>query len=277
MLTIDEFHETVLTGHYASPTDHLPVRPLKKGLRSWWRFYASGLGRVVAKGIRVIWKGKVTLKLFSELAYDMTRAVEATGATVAFDGFDALRQLKGKPFVVVANHMSLLETGLLHAVSREYIDFSFVVKESLMRVPYFGDILRALDAIPVSRSNPREDLKTMLREGKRILKSGRSLIVFPQSTRSEVLDPEKFNSIGVKLAKSADVPVLPLALKTDFLANGKLLRDMGPVRPERRVCFEFAPMLEITGNGQEEQARIVDFISSRLDEWRREESGEAQR
>ena len=244
--------------------------------KSRWYFYAGIFG-VFCRSGKLGMRGKLDGNAQIRMSNLNLRLVEKCGGRVHIAGLEHPRRLAGKPAVVVANHMSLLETGLLHSVVRGYLDFSFVVKKSLMDVPYFREILKALDAIPVTRENPREDLKTMLREGKRILESGRSLIVFPQSTRSETLDPEKFNSIGVKLAKSAGVPVLPLALKTDFLANGKYLRDMGPVHPERRVCFEFAPPLEVAGNGQEEQHKIIDFINSRLTEWRKLEAEEARR
>ena len=100
-----------------------------------------------------------------------------------------------------------------------------------------------------------------------MLESGRSIIIFPQSTRSETFDAAKFNSIGIKLAKSAGVRVLPFALKTDFLGNGKYLRDMGPVRPKRGVYFEFAPARAVEGNGQVLQQEIIGFIQSRLASW----------
>lgn len=241
-----------------------------------WYFYAGIFGIFCRSGWQGA-RGKLDKAAQIDNSTRNLLLVERCGGKVHIAGLENLRAADGRPVVVVANHMSLLETGLLHAVSREYIDFSFVVKESLMTVPYFCDILKALDAIPVTRDNPREDLKTMLREGKRILESGRSLIVFPQSTRSEFMDPEKFNSIGVKLAKSAGVPILPLALKTDFLANGKILRDMGPVRPEKLVCFEFAPLMNVEGNGQVEHQKIVEFISSRLDKWRAKEAEAAKK
>ena len=246
-------------------------------LRSRWYFYAGIFG-VFCRSGKLGMRGKLDGNAQIAMSNINLRLVEKCGGRVHIAGLANLRRAAGKPTVVVANHMSLLETGLLHAVMREYLDFSFVVKKSLMDVPYFCEILKALDAIPVTRENPREDLKTMLREGKRILESGRSLIVFPQSTRSDTIDPEKFNSIGVKLAKSAGAQILPLALKTDFLANGRgILRDMGPVRPERRVCFEFAPPLTVSGNGQEEQHRIVEFIASRLNVWRGQDAEENRR
>lgn len=167
--------------------------------------------------------------------------------------------------------MSLLETASLHAVMREYVDFSFVVKESLLRTAYMKDILNALGAIGVSRVNPREDLKTVLTEGKKVLQSGRSMIVFPQSTRTRNFDREQFNSIGIKLAKSAGVPVVPLALKTDLLESGRVIRDLGPLYPERDVRFEFGAAMDIEGNGQLQQQAVEDFIAAAFDRWQQEE------
>ena len=237
-------------------------------LRSRWYYYAGIFGSFCG-GSRLAVRGKLDANAQTRYSNRNLHQIEKCGGRVHLAGLQHLRARDGKPTVVVANHMSLLESGLLHSVMRGYQDFSFVVKESLLHVPFFRHVIRSLDVIPVSRENPREDLKVMLREGKRILDSGRSLLVFPQSTRMETLDPEKFNTIGVKLARASGVPVLPLALKTDFIANGKLFRDLGPIRPERIVCFEFAPAMEVVGNGHETQQAIVDFINSRLTEWRK--------
>ena len=238
-------------------------------------YYAGIFGTFVSGGVLGA-RGKLDAGAQTRRSNRNLRLIEKCGGRVHIAGLEHLRACAGKPTVVVANHMSLLETGLLHSLMRGYLDFSFVVKESLMHVPFFRHVIRSLDVIPVSRTNPREDLKTMLREGKRILDSGRSLLVFPQSTRMETVDPERFNSIGVKLARASNVPVLPLALKTGFIANGRLVRDLGPIRPERRVCFEFAPAMEVEGTGQAQQHAIVEFINSRLAEWRKQD-GDAKR
>ena len=209
------------------------------------------------------------------LSSDNIRLVEDCGGSVHIRGLNNLRDLNGQPVVIIGNHMSLLETAALHAVIREYVDFSFVVKESLFKIPYMRDILKSLGAIPVTRTNPREDLKKVLADGKRILQSGRSMIVFPQATRTRFFDEEQFNSIGIKLAKSAGVPVVPLALKTDFLECGSIVRDLGPIFPDREVRFEFGPAMQITGNGQEQQKEIVEFIKAAFARWEQEKQVQA--
>jgi len=238
-------------------------------LRSRWYFYLRNFGIFMRSG-RCAAKGLLDGPRQIHYSNGNIRLVEDCGGTVHLRGLDHLRALEGRPAVIIGNHMSLLETAALHAIIREYVDFSFVIKESLLQVPYLRDILRCLGAIPVTRHNPREDLKTVLTEGKKLLSSGRSMIVFPQSTRTRTFEPEQFNSIGVKLAKSAGVPVVPMALKTDFLECGKLVRDLGPIHPERPVRFEFGPAMAVEGNGQEQQQRVLDFIGAAFARWENE-------
>ncbi len=254
------------------PTSLLSRLP---GCRRWY-FYAGNFGIFCRSG-QCGKAGKLDKNMQMFYSSGNIRLIERCGGKIHLRGLANLRAVADRPVVLIGNHMSLLETAVLHAIVREYVDFSFVVKKSLLKVPYFKEILLALGAIPVSRNNPREDLKTVLTQGKKLLQSGRSLIVFPQSTRSEKVDPEKFNSIGVKIAKSAGVPVVPFALKTDFLANGKWIRDLGAVRPEREIWFEFAPATEISGNGQTQQQAIIDFIASRVSAWRNAEAKGAER
>lgn len=218
--------------------------------------------------------GKLTREDQIRLSTGNMRLVEACGGRIHLRGLDNLRAMRQQPAVLLGNHMSLLETALFHAFLRAHMDFTFVIKPSLMKIPFFRDIMVALDAIVISRDNPRQDLKTVLEEGKRRLDAGRSVIIFPQGTRSTDFDPEKFSSIGTKLAKSSGYPILPFALKTDFLQNGRYLRDLGPIKRDADVWFEFAPARPVTGSGREQQQEVVDFIADRLARWKK---GDADR
>ena len=195
------------------------------------------------------------------------KLVESVGGKIHLRGLQYLRERRGRPAVLVGNHMSLLETALFHAILRPHIDFTFVIKESLFDVPWFGDIMRTLEAIPVKRDNPRDDFKTVLTLGKERLARGKSVLLFPQGTRSEELVPGHFNTIGIKLARAAGVDILPFALKTDFLATGKLIRDMGPVRRKRHIWFEFGPPAPVEGSGKEQHEAVIAFIADRLKQW----------
>ena len=256
--------------NYDTPESNRPSLAFHLWLHSRWYFYQSNFLTFILSG-NTASHGK--LDKDAQIAYSSRniRLIERCGGRIHIRGLNHLRDLGGKPVVIVGNHMSLLETAVLHAIIREHVDFSFVVKKSLMDVPFFRHILLSFHAIPVSRTNPREDLRTVLTEGKKMLEAGRSMIVFPQSTRTDTFDPSQFNTIGVKLAKSAGVQVLPMALKTDFLSTGKYLRDLGPLHPERSVRFEFGPAMDVDANGHETHQKTIEFIQGCFDRWAEEE------
>jgi len=194
------------------------------------------------------------------------RILESFGAQLHVRGLDNLRSEDG-PYVLVGNHMSSVETAVLNAMISPRLDFTYVIKRSLFKVPCLGAAMHAVNAIGVDRDNPREDFKTILDEGKQRLTAGQSVLIFPEATRQLQFKAENFNSIGTKLAKSAGVKVLPFALKTDFMTPGLLFSEFGPLHPENAVHFAFGAPMAVTGNGRDEHAAIVAFIAGKMAEW----------
>jgi len=196
------------------------------------------------------------------------RALESVGGRFEVEGLDIVRGLTS-PCVFIGNHMSILETFVLPCLIAPYRRVTFVVKESLITYPCFGHVMRSRDPVVVGRENAREDLRVVMDEGQKRLAAGVSIIIFPQTTRSEHFDARKFNSLGVKLAKKAGVPVVPVALKTDAWGVGRVIKDFGPIRPERTVHFCFGEPMTVAGSGKEEHSRVVEFIETHLNAWRR--------
>ncbi len=203
---------------------------------------------------------------WSQSSHDVVRALERAGIRFEITGLHHLESLD-TPCVVVGNHMSVLETFVLPGLIRPLMPVTFVVKESLMTYPVFGHVMRSRDPIAVTRTNPRQDFKAVMEKGKERLAKGISLVVFPQTTRSASFDPDEFNTIGVKLAHRADVPVVPLALVTDAWGNGKRLKDFGKIDPARKVHLAFGPPLEVQGRGTREHEAVIAFIQGKLAEW----------
>jgi 1-acyl-sn-glycerol-3-phosphate acyltransferase len=203
---------------------------------------------------------------FAVTSWAMLRNIERCGGRIEISGLDHIRSAV-PPFVFVGNHMSAIETFLLPVMILPFADVTFIVKESLLRHFYFGPIMRACRPIAVGRENAREDLVRVLTEGKRILGEGRSLIVFPQSTRSRVFDPATFNTLGAKLAERARVPLIPVALKTDFWEHGRFVRDLGPIHRDRIVHFEFSRPIKPGFAARDAHQKALDFITERLLSW----------
>ena len=195
------------------------------------------------------------------------RALEESGCRFTIEGMDNINKTEG-PCVFIGNHMSTLETFILPIFIQPRRETTFVVKDSLIKTPFFRHVLISRNPIVVGRSNPRQDLTAVLEGGEERLKSGSSIIIFPQSTRSTNLVAEQFNSIGVKLARRAGVPVVPVALRTDAWAAGfGPLKEFGSLHPEIPIHFSFGEPFMVEGNGKAEHAKVYEFIALHLTQW----------
>jgi 1-acyl-sn-glycerol-3-phosphate acyltransferase len=214
-------------------------------------------------------QGVLTEDKYALNAAGIIRGAERAGGRLEIDGFDNV-PADGWPYVFVANHMSVLETFFFAAILYPKGDHMFVVKKSLTEYPVFKHVMNALDPVVVGRTNPREDLTEVLKKGTEKLQNGQSMIIFPQKTRAQRFEPSEFNTIGIKLARRAGVPVVPVALKTDFWGQGKLIKDFGGIFPEKTIHFAFGKPIEIKGKGQEEHEQIVKFIGEHYAKWEHE-------
>ncbi len=214
-------------------------------------------------------RGVLTEEKYANNAAGVFRAAERVGGRIEIDGYDNV-PADGWPYVFVANHMSVLETFLFAAIMYPKGDHLFVVKKSLTEYPVFKHVMKALDPVVVGRSNPREDLTEVLQKGTQKLQNGQSMIIFPQKTRAKRFEPDEFNTIGIKLARRAGVPVVPVALKTDFWGQGKLIKDFGRIYPHKTIHFTFGKPIEIKGKGQEEHEQVVKFIGEHYARWEHE-------
>lgn len=220
---------------------------------------------IVIRSRRLALDGKFNMDEFSRSSFDIFRMLEDSGAVFNIEGFDNIRSLD-EPVIFISNHMSTMETQIFPCLIVPFMDVTFVVKESLVNFPFFGPIMRSRDPIVVSRKNSREDLLVVMREGATILSSGKSIIIFPQSTRKEYFNPSEFNSLGVKLAEKTGVRVVPLAIKTDYWKNGKMIKDLGPLDRKQQVHIEIGRPISAE-KAKSAHKEVLDFILPRLKKW----------
>ena len=184
---------------------------------------------------------------------------EAVGGRLEITGLDNIRSVSGG-VVIAANHQSTLETLLFPTIMDGLKPVTFVVKKSLVTGWAFGPIMRLFNPIALDRKEPKVDLDKVMKEGTAALQEGKTVVLFPQGTRCKGFDPATFNSLAVKLAKRAGVPVVPCAVKTDFWENGKILSTIGDIYPSRTIHMAFGPAITVDGAGKKEQRQLLDFI-----------------
>jgi 1-acyl-sn-glycerol-3-phosphate acyltransferase len=138
------------------------------------------------------------------------RMLAVAGVRVETAGLD--HAIRSEPCVLVANHLSLLDTPLLYAFLP--VEFRFIAKESLFKVPIIGAHLRKGGHISLFREDGRSAVRS-LEEASRILREEKkSVLVFAEGTRaSEGQGLRSFKTGAAHLAIQAGAPVVPVAIQ----------------------------------------------------------------
>jgi len=252
-----------LTNIYRTPPRSTPAL-FRRHATSF--FYPQVL-MIVFAASRLAKRGRYGSADWVRSSLNTIRALESVGGRFEIENMLAVRRLDSA-CVFIANHMSVLETFVLPCLIQPHRDVTFVVKESLIAYPFFKHVMRSRDPVVVGRTNPRQDLRAVLDGGRKLLERNVSVVIFPQTTRSVDFNPANFNTLGVKLALRANVPVVPVALKTDAWGLGRKLKDFGRICPEKTVHICFGEPLRIEGSGKETHNKVVDFIQGKLKAWR---------
>lgn len=116
----------------------------------------------------------------------------------------------GQSYVVVANHLSHFD--ILAVYGWLGIDFRWVMKQELRRVPALGYACVMLGHVYIDRSNP-EAAKQSIDSAKHQLKDGTSIFFFPEGTRSVSGEIQPFKKGAFHLAKELGLPVLPISIR----------------------------------------------------------------
>lgn len=114
----------------------------------------------------------------------------------------------GEPRVFAANHVSWFDVPALAATLPRY---KFVAKAELFRVPIFGRGIRAAGMIEIQRENRKAAFGAYDFAAEKI-RSGNSVVVFPEGTRGHSYQLRPFKKGPFVLAIAAGVPIVPVIL-----------------------------------------------------------------
>ncbi len=135
----------------------------------------------------------------------------ATGARVTFHGVD--NAYRHSPCIFISNHQSSVDIWAIFTFVPP--ETRFVAKQELFRVPFLGWALRASGCISINRGRRAEAIRSLRVAGERV-RSGRSVVLFPEGSRSDDGRLGPFKKGGFHLALQAGVPVVPVAITGSF-------------------------------------------------------------
>lgn len=112
-------------------------------------------------------------------------------------------------YLFVANHQSFIDIPVLFmALARP---LHFVAKRELARVPFLGWYIRAMGMVFLDR-RARRAARASVEEAAVLLRSGRSVVTFPEGARSPDGRVRPFKSGAFAAALEAGVAVVPVAI-----------------------------------------------------------------
>lgn len=146
-------------------------------------------------------------------------------------------------YVMVANHLSLLDILVLFRVRRH---FAWVSKVENFKVPFIGWNMRLNGYVPLARGD-RASVIQMMRACEDKLNHGTSIMMFPEGTRSRTGQLQAFKPGAFELALRTGSPVLPIVIEgtADALPkHGFVLQGRHPIRVR---VLEALPAEELHG------------------------------
>ena len=169
-------------------------------------------------------------------------------------------QLPRGPMVIVANHLSYLDSFVLGIPAKRPL---YYVARSTLFFPPLGALIRSVGGFPIQREGMGA---SGLKETLRRLRNGGVVILFPEGTRSPDGSLQELKSGIAVLAARAKVPILPAAVAGTF--EGWPRNQKFPRPHPGRV--EYGPAIqpeELVGLRTE---AITALIRDRIDQCRRE-------
>jgi 1-acyl-sn-glycerol-3-phosphate acyltransferase len=161
------------------------------------------------------------------------------------------------PYVIVANHASILDGFLLGCSSPHPVHI--MVKKEAFENPFSGWFLRKSQAFPVDRSKPDP---AAIKKSLRVLIDGQVLGLFPEGTRNHRGLIRPFKPGAIRLAVKQKVPIVPA-----YLANTNLLMPIGTVVPRpTKLTVAFGEPIDVAKALQEgrTEQEIQDDLYARV-------------
>jgi 1-acyl-sn-glycerol-3-phosphate acyltransferase len=107
---------------------------------------------------------------------------------------------------------------------------AIILKKELHLIPFYGWYAKKYGTIGIDRSGGAAALRAMLRDARAAIENGRSIVVFPEGTRTEPGEIKTYQSGVAALYKDLGVPVVPVALNSGlFWARRSILRKPGTI------------------------------------------------
>lgn len=179
--------------------------------------------------------------------------MKLSGAKVTVIGEENLP--KNEPVLFVSNHQSNFDIPLI--MSSIDVPKGFIAKKELEKWPMISTWMRYINCIFMDRSNLRKSAEAIV-EGTKLLKSGYSMVIFPEGTRSKGGSVAEFKGGSFKLATKSKRQIVPVTIDGTY----KLLEANKNWIKGAEIRLIIHPPINVTSLSKEEADNLHNTVRS---------------
>jgi len=157
--------------------------------------------------------------------------------------------------IILSNHQSFLDPILIGVGLGRRVNF--MARDTLFRNPFFGFLIRSLNAFPVKRG--KVDLKA-LKHAIKLLSQGELLLLFPEGTRTSDGEIGKVRAGVCSIIKRADAVLIPAVIDGAYEAWPRRKKIFG----FHKIRVIFGAPVEYGRSGRDDDARFSEMIQTVL-------------
>lgn len=161
--------------------------------------------------------------------------------------------LLGKPQIFMANHQS--DFDILIVMAHIPGQFRWIAKKELFKIPIFGKAMRSAGYIEIDRQNHEKAMKS-LDEAAQKIREGKSVVTFPEGTRSKDRTIKPFKQGMFHLAIKAGVPIVPISI---IGAHEIMPKRTLKVRPGKITMIIDRPV-DVSGYTIETRGELIERV-----------------
>src|SRR5262245_37747544 len=137
--------------------------------------------------------------------------------------------------------------------------FRFIAKKQLSQIPLFGWAMSAGRFIFIDRQNALSARRSMDEAARRI-RSGQSVVIFPEGTRTRTGRLGPFKKGGFHLAIDSGVAIVPVAIR----GSGAVMPPGSPLIRKGTVVLEVDEPIPTEGLGAGERDALIEKVRGRI-------------
>ncbi len=162
--------------------------------------------------------------------------------------------LPSEPFIIASKHQSAWDTAIFLKLLNNP---AYILKKELLKIPLFGNHLQSMKMIPIDREGGTKALKDMLVHIKDRVSQKRSVVIFPEGTRTAPGEKPKYQPGIAFIYKDVDVPVIPVALN-----SGKFWGKNAFTKAPGTIVLQYLPAIESGLDRKEFTKKLEDTIEN---------------